>query len=89
MHKHYPSGAIYRADPTTPSAVQSLARWSTLVQILPHLDEAPLYQSIRIELPLYNSFSVRPEHMTAIATVLPQYLCPSDDQQPVATGFGP
>lgn len=89
LHKHYPSAAIYRANPATPSAVHSLARWSTLVQILPQMEETPLYQSMRIDLPLYDTFSIRPEHSKTVATVLPQYLCPADDQRPVADGFGP
>jgi prepilin-type N-terminal cleavage/methylation domain-containing protein len=89
LHKHYPSGAIYRADPAAPNAVQSLARWSTLVQILPHIEEAPLYQSMRLDLPLYGAFSVRPEHLAVVDKVLPQYLCPADVMLSVAQGFGP
>ncbi len=88
-HHRFPSGAIYRANPSNPSDEWSKARWSTLAQILPHLEETELLRSIQIDQPLYDFFDPKPIHKAQVATVIPAFLCPSDEQRQVNEKFGP
>jgi prepilin-type N-terminal cleavage/methylation domain-containing protein/prepilin-type processing-associated H-X9-DG protein len=63
--------------------------WSSLAQILPHLEGASLYNAINFD------FSQRPTptspaNSTAVRIIIPTYLCPSDPRQErVHPDYGP
>jgi len=88
-NNRFPSGAIYRASPSNPKDWWSKARWSTLAQIMPQLEEGALLRSIQIDQPLYDFFDPKPIHKTQVATIVPAFLCPSDEQRAVTDKFGP
>ena len=61
--------------------------WSWAAAILPQLDQAPLYASINVWLPVQS-----PTNTTAVTTLLNAYLCPSDllpgGTFPIGDGLG-
>ncbi len=57
---------INGADDTAPG-------WGWASMILPHLDQAPIYSSINVGLPVEN-----PSNGTGVRTQIAGYLCPSD-----------
>ena len=61
--------------------------WSWIVQALPYLEQAPLYQSINLH-PVgtnYNAASIG-NNAALRRTVLPALLCPSNDMPKIRTG---
>jgi prepilin-type N-terminal cleavage/methylation domain-containing protein len=89
QQKSFPAGAIYRADPASPGAPHSSARWSTLVMILPYLENNTLHKQLRLDLPLYSGLGVHPEHTGKVSQVLSEFLCASDTSYEQTPGFGP
>jgi|SRR5579863_948612 len=60
----YVAGAVYPA---------TSCGWGWCAQLLPHLDQTPLYNSINFQLPIENSANV-----PLLSKTLPGMLCPSD-----------
>ena len=58
-------------------------RYSALSQLLPQLDQGPLFKKID-----FKQLITAPANVTAGLTVLPQFLCPSDLQNPLPASGG-
>ena len=88
--KCFPSGAeshAYAKDPSTP---YNFFRWSAIVRLMPYLEETTAYSSLDLTQPLYGSnLKITPANQSGVAQLVPLFLCPSDLQKPVASGFGP
>ncbi len=96
LHRHeeakkcFPSGAESRAYAKIPNNPYTFYRWSALVRLMPYLEETTAYNSLDLTQPLYgNDLKVTPANRPGVAQIVPLFLCPSDRQQPVASGFGP
>ncbi len=87
---YFPSGAESRAYTKDPSTPYNFYRWSALVRLLPYLEETTALSALDLTQPLYGSnLKVTPANSSAVAQIVPLFLCPSDLQKPVAAGFGP
>jgi len=64
----YVAGAVYPA---------TTCGWGWCAQILPHLDQGPLYNSLNFQLPIENSVN-----QPLLSNKLPGMLCPSDQTDP-------
>jgi prepilin-type N-terminal cleavage/methylation domain-containing protein len=96
LHRHveakkcFPSGAESRAYAKVPSTPYTFYRWSALVRLMPYLEETTAYSALDLTQPLYGAdLKVTPANRAGVAQIVPLFLCPSDRQQPVASGFGP
>jgi prepilin-type N-terminal cleavage/methylation domain-containing protein/prepilin-type processing-associated H-X9-DG protein len=86
---HFPAG--YSASATySDGATDTSPGWGWASLILPYLEEANLYKTIRFDLPIQH-----PQNAAAIRTIVNSYLCPSDlgtdgnpAPFPVPDGFG-
>jgi type II secretory pathway pseudopilin PulG len=89
-HQLFPSGSISRAyavDRTTP---HTFYRWSALAQLTPFLEQSAAHDALDLSVPLYSrNFQVFPQNRTGVALLIPEFLCPSDEQVPVSAGFAP
>ena len=57
---------------------------------MPFLEDLSAYNTLDFSQPLYSaSLSVTPANRPGVAQIIPLFLCPSDRQKPVASGFGP
>ncbi len=86
----FPSGwdsQQYADQPTTP---WSFYRWSALAHLGPYMEQANAVDVLDLTVPLYGlTLTVTPQNIAGAATVVPEFLCPSDHGQVVAAGFGP
>jgi prepilin-type N-terminal cleavage/methylation domain-containing protein/prepilin-type processing-associated H-X9-DG protein len=96
LHRHveakkcFPSGAESRAYAKVPSTPYTFYRWSALVRLMPYLEETTAYSALDLTQPLFGTdLKVTPANQPGVAQTVPLFLCPSDRQQPVASGFGP
>jgi prepilin-type N-terminal cleavage/methylation domain-containing protein/prepilin-type processing-associated H-X9-DG protein len=88
--KHFPNGSVAKEFSQQPFTAWSLYRWSALAQLLPYLENAALYDSLDLSVPLYGAnFGVRPENVEIVKVVVPEFLCPSDLSMAVSSTFGP
>ena len=96
LHRHeeakkcFPSGAESRAYAKAPSTPYCFYRWSALVRLMPYLEETTAYSTLDLTQPLYGAdLKVTPANRSGVAQIVPLFLCPSDRQKAVASGFGP
>jgi prepilin-type N-terminal cleavage/methylation domain-containing protein/prepilin-type processing-associated H-X9-DG protein len=96
LHRHaeakkcFPSGAESHAYAKVPSTPYSFYRWSALVRLMPYLEETTAYSALDLKQPLYGAdLKVTPANRPGVAQIVPLFLCPSDRQKAVASGFGP
>jgi prepilin-type processing-associated H-X9-DG protein/prepilin-type N-terminal cleavage/methylation domain-containing protein len=96
LHRHeeankcFPSGAESRAYAKAPSTPYCFYRWSALVRLMPYLEETTAYSALDLTQPLYGAdLKVTPANRPGVAQIVPLFLCPSDRQKAVASGFGP
>ncbi|MGD0655257.1 MAG: DUF1559 domain-containing protein [Thermoguttaceae bacterium] len=89
-NKHFPSGAESHAYAKTPSTPYCFYRWSALVHLMPYLEETTAYSLLDLTQPLYGAdLKITPANRPGVAQIIPLFLCPSDGQKAVASGFGP
>jgi prepilin-type N-terminal cleavage/methylation domain-containing protein len=93
-HGHLPSGAIMKPFLPEPRLAPTFFRWSALALITPHLERSAQHDALDLSLPLYAgdnplSVTVRSDHASIVALLLPEFLCPSDAGQRVHAEFGP
>ncbi len=56
----------------------------------PFLEQTAAFQALDLSVPLYGrNFQVFPQNKEAVARVVADFLCPSDQQRAVSVGFGP
>jgi prepilin-type N-terminal cleavage/methylation domain-containing protein len=91
----FPTGywrKTWTADPTNP---KGHFRWSALAQLTPFLEQAVVYNALDLTVPLYGGGTVQPEvipfpqNRGPLATLVPTFLCPSDEGRVVIAGQGP
>lgn len=82
LHETFPPGYVSVWDP-----IERLDRgpgWGWGAMLLPHLEQQPLYDKIRFDVPIND-----PSHLTVRTTLLSAFLCPSDTMPPTWTAtFG-
>jgi prepilin-type N-terminal cleavage/methylation domain-containing protein/prepilin-type processing-associated H-X9-DG protein len=92
---HFPTGywrKTWSVDPTNP---RGHFRWSALAQLTPYLEQANVYYALDLTVPLYGGGSLQPQvipfpqNRTAVAAMVPTFLCPSDETRVVIPGQGP
>jgi prepilin-type N-terminal cleavage/methylation domain-containing protein/prepilin-type processing-associated H-X9-DG protein len=91
--KTFPFGninATYFADPTVPPGQYG---WSPFTGILPFIEQQSLYKTLDLGVPEIGgpnqNYGPFPQNLTAIAQVVPLYLCPSDAFRVVQAGWAP
>ncbi|WP_419193308.1 DUF1559 domain-containing protein [Kolteria novifilia] len=88
-HGAFPIGSEFKLWPADPSHPKNYYRWSVWAHLTPYLDQAGIYESLNLEVPLYSSStSVSPENSTTVGAVFSVFLCPSDRGVPVADLLG-
>ncbi len=86
----FPSGWDSRANPSSSTSPWTFARWGALAHLAPYMEQTNAVNLLNTNIPLYNaSLAVSPQNVNGVATVIPDFLCPSDHGQVVLTGFGP
>ncbi|MCE9530590.1 MAG: DUF1559 domain-containing protein [Planctomycetes bacterium] len=92
---HFPTGywrKTWAIDPTNP---KGHFRWSALAQLTPYLDQSNVYNALDLTVPLYGGGAIHPQttpfpqNRGALATVVPTFLCPSDQFRVVIPDQGP
>lgn len=88
---HFPSGSISKPTPGTNSAPHTMFRWSALALITPFMENQAAHDAIDFDLPMYDHIRLIPteENATAIKLLIPEFLCPSDQQIRIEEDFGP
>jgi prepilin-type processing-associated H-X9-DG protein len=69
----YSAGVQYTAADDDDSPIDTTLGWAWSAEILPYCEEQSLYSSLRLDLHVEDNLNAQ-----AIATVIPAYLCPSD-----------
>jgi type II secretory pathway pseudopilin PulG len=87
----FPVGAEAREYALNPANPWTFYRWSALAHLTPFLEDAGVYNSLNLDVPLYTSptSTPSPENARGVALVVSVFLCPSDHGQRVSPNFGP
>lgn len=89
-HQRWPAGAESREYPTSPGHPHTYYRWSALARLLPYIEGTDFRESLNFDVPLYApNLQVSAQNTTAVEVKVALFLCPSDRETAVATGFGP
>jgi prepilin-type processing-associated H-X9-DG protein len=74
-----------------PSNAWSLYRWSALAHLMPYMEEANVYNLLDLSVPLYAGAlgTISTQNASAVALMVPLFLCPSDEAKMVSRFFGP
>lgn len=89
-YMRFPVGATAKPFPGNPSYPHNFYRWSTLAHISPFLEQQNLYDTINLDSPLFEppGFMISPANRAAAGQLVSTFLCASDQQAPVSSGFG-
>lgn len=88
--KSFPAGSVAKAYSEVPSTPWTFYRWSGLAMLSPYLENTAAYKVLDLNKPLYSvTFAVTPENVTGSQTVVPTFLCPSDEYRRLHVSFGP
>ncbi len=92
----FPSGYLNQILPAYPTVPAAHDRWSVLAWLTPYLEQTNVYNLLDLNMPLYgpsgNNFGttdVFPQNQAGVAAIVKIFLCPSDFQNVVVSGFGP
>ncbi len=93
----FPVGFLYAYQGVLPNSSPSQYRWSVLAQMIPCLDQVPLFNSLNFNFPIAHQPTTSgslfwpyfPANTTTMATTISTFLCPSDGAPPPAVGTGP
>jgi prepilin-type N-terminal cleavage/methylation domain-containing protein/prepilin-type processing-associated H-X9-DG protein len=90
--RYYPSAMQPHLDPNYPTTPAYFFSWGVLAQLTPFLEQTTVYNTMDLTKPLYlgtspNYFIPAPNNV-AVQTIVPIFLCPSDKQTPVSSGYG-
>jgi prepilin-type N-terminal cleavage/methylation domain-containing protein/prepilin-type processing-associated H-X9-DG protein len=85
-HGKFPVGFLYPTGPVPQSTSPLQYRWSVLAQLTPQLEQANLFHALNFDFPIAYRPSggpspfwpFYPENLTAMATRVDLFLCPSD-----------
>ncbi len=86
----FPSGWDSRPNPAASTSPWTFARWGALAHLSAYMEQTNAVNLLDMTVPLYAaSLAVSPQNVNGVATVVPDFLCPSDHGQAVLAGFGP
>jgi prepilin-type N-terminal cleavage/methylation domain-containing protein/prepilin-type processing-associated H-X9-DG protein len=86
----FPSGNDSKPYAAVPSTPWTFYRWGALAHLTPYLEQTAAYKALDMTVPLYGpTLTVLPQNAAGVALVVPIFLCPSDVQQAVESGWGP
>ena len=86
----FPAGALSRESPNAPSTPWTFYRWSALAAVSPYLENQAAIDALDLDQPLYQSnFAVTADNQEGVRRLVPDFLCPSDQEQRVSEQFGP
>lgn len=88
--KRFPTGSESKPFPGAPSYPHNFYRWSVLAHLTPYLEQSNAYNSLDLSIPLFAppAFDIAPANQVAAGLVVPLFLCPTDQQEPVASAYG-
>ncbi|MBN9519717.1 DUF1559 domain-containing protein [bacterium] len=92
---YFPTGYWRKTWPVDPTNPKGHFRWSALAQLTPYLEQTAVYNALDLTYPLYGGGTQQPEvipfppNRPAVATVVPTFLCPSDQFRVVKPDQGP
>lgn len=96
LHNHhaarnrFPAGSVAKEFPQAPTTPWTFYRWSALAMLTPYLEQTNVYSLLDLDKPLYtSSFGITPENVDGVKTVVPTFLCPSDDYRSLHAVFAP
>jgi prepilin-type processing-associated H-X9-DG protein len=96
MHNHesalkrFPSGSVAMQYIDAPATPWTFYRWSALAMLSPYLENTAAYKVLDLSKPLYTvTFAITPENVQGSQTVVPTFLCPSDETRTLHKSFGP
>lgn len=85
----FPAGAISKEYSAAINTPWNLYRWSALAALTPYLENQAAHDAINFDLPMYGaSLTLIQENAAGVSLLLPEFLCPSDQQVRVSEGFG-
>ncbi|MGF1582790.1 MAG: DUF1559 domain-containing protein [Gemmataceae bacterium] len=89
-NKHLPSAFIGKVPPAWAGTPGYLFSWSALAQLNPYLEQTAIFNRMDLDQPIYEppAYGISAANQFAIGQVVPLFLCPSDDGQPVGGGYG-
>ncbi|MGI9456790.1 MAG: DUF1559 domain-containing protein [Aeoliella sp.] len=88
--QYFPAGTVARETPGAPRTPWTFYRWSALAELTPYLEYAAVHDALDLSVPLYNAaLGVNQENIQLVQTVVPEFLCPSDEGSTTNTDFGP
>jgi prepilin-type N-terminal cleavage/methylation domain-containing protein len=90
--KHFPPGSVAKAYPAQPTHPETFYRWSSLAHLLPYMENESVRDALDLSLPLYMpgaGYPIADRNKLGVAHVLPEFLCASDQGQPVKADWGP
>jgi prepilin-type N-terminal cleavage/methylation domain-containing protein/prepilin-type processing-associated H-X9-DG protein len=87
----FPVGSESREYSADASNAWSLYRWSALAHLMPYYEESSMFNQLDLSVPLYAGAlgSISTQNASAVASMVPLFLCPSDEAKIVSPGFGP
>ena len=94
-YKHFPSSNWRKVWPVDPTNPQGHFRWSALAQLTPYIEQDNVYRGLDMSVPLYGGGTVQPQaipfpqNRPALSTIIPLFLCPSDQMRLVKPDHGP
>jgi type II secretory pathway pseudopilin PulG len=88
--RHFPAGSVAKRYEDSPSTPWTFYRWSALATLTPFLEQSAAYNLLDLQKPLYAAtYNVTPENVVGVRTMVPLFLCPTDRQARLQSGFGP
>lgn len=88
----FPPAAVSKPYPGYPNHPQSFYRWSALAHLLPYMEAESLHALLDLSYPLYMptaGYPISEPNKLGISKVLPEFLCLSDQGEPVRDQMGP
>ncbi len=96
MHNHeaalrrFPAGSVAMEYVDAPNTPWTFYRWSALAMLSPYMENTLAYNILDLSKPLYNAtFAITPENIRGSQTIVPTFLCPSDESRRLHPSFGP
>lgn len=87
---YFPAGAVAKRYDDVPNTPWTFYRWSALAMLTPYMEQSAAYNLLDLSKPLYSvTYSLTPEHIPGVRTMVPLFLCPSDRQTRLHVNFGP
>jgi prepilin-type N-terminal cleavage/methylation domain-containing protein/prepilin-type processing-associated H-X9-DG protein len=90
INRAFPVGAEAKPCPTAPKLSWTFYRWSSLAHLTALIEESNLRDSLDLSVPLYGvNYEIAPQNQRSVKTMLPIFLCPSDDPRMIYSKCAP